>query len=106
MHAVITEKNKTTVIWGKSATNANYYRKKTSFECYVYVDNQFYPVSTPLRAVDITFKIIHILNALYPTEAEQIWLLLHKAVYKLDTAWDKQFTCVMSLLSYYKGLLL
>lgn len=80
--------------------------KKTSFECYVYVDNQFYPVSTPLRAVDITFKIIHILNALYPTEAEQIWLLLHKAVYKLDTAWDKQFTCVMSLLSYYKGLLL
>lgn len=58
-----------------------------------------YEVSTPLKAVDVCFKIIHAVHALYSIEAEQIWLILQKAVYNIDTCWDKNYVAVNNIVS-------
>lgn len=66
---------------------------------YVRVNDILYTVETPLKAVEVTFKVILALNALYSKEAEQVWLLIQKAVFKLNTKFDSQFTSVNVILS-------
>ncbi|KYM97728.1 hypothetical protein ALC62_11588, partial [Cyphomyrmex costatus] len=50
--------------------------------CYVSVNDILYKVDTPLRAVDLCFKIFHVMNASYPPEAETAWTFIEQLVYK------------------------
>lgn len=67
--------------------------------CYVLVDDHMYEVPTPLKAVDLCFKIIHSQHLLYSREAEQVWMLIQIGLYGINTEWDKNFTAVNTLLS-------
>ncbi|CAH0551750.1 unnamed protein product [Brassicogethes aeneus] len=67
--------------------------------CYVKINSVLFEVETPLKAVEVTFKAIHVLNALYAVESEQVWLLIQKGVFKLNTKFDKQYTTVSLILS-------
>ncbi|XP_048514049.1 uncharacterized protein LOC125501699 [Athalia rosae] len=64
---------------------------------YVNVDETLYLVESPLKAVDICYKIFQVLNATYPPQSEQVWLFLQKYVYKRTTRWDKQVKSVIIL---------
>lgn len=39
-------------------------------------------------AVDVCFKVFHVLGLKYPTANEHIWLLIQKCIYKFATKWD------------------
>lgn len=67
---------------------------------YVRVNDTLYMVESPLKAIEVTFKAIHALNALYPPEAEQVWLVIQQALFNLKTYYDKQFVSVNLLLPH------
>ncbi|KAK3909844.1 Ribonuclease 2, partial [Frankliniella fusca] len=58
------------------------------------VDEFFYEVDSPLQAVDLVFKSFFALNTRYPSEAEQVWLFLQRAVYGFRTDEDSSFAGV------------
>ena len=68
----------------------------------VVIDDFFYEVESPLKAIDIVFKSFHALNLDYPPEAEQLWLFLQTKVYRITTRYDKHFTGVQSLGTMYE----
>lgn len=70
---------------------------------YVFIDDHLHQIPTLLKAVDLTFKIIHSQHFQYPFEAEQVWYLIQFALYELRTKWDKNFTAVSLLLADLKN---
>lgn len=65
--------------------------------CYVSVNDILYKVDTPLRAVDLCFKIFHVMNASYPPEAETAWTFIEQVVYNFPKT--KTYVFVTSLMS-------
>lgn len=65
---------------------------------YVSINDTLYKVETPLKAVDITFKILHVLDAKYSADAEIVWTFIQKYIYELETVYDKSFVSVSSLI--------
>lgn len=49
--------------------------------CYVSVNDILYKIDTPLRAIDLCFKIFHVMNASYPPEPETVWTFIEQVVY-------------------------
>lgn len=70
---------------------------------FVIVDNQYYEVETPLKAIDIAFKCVHSLHAEYPKECEQIHLFLQIGIYGIRRKYDKKFSVVSTLLKEYEN---
>lgn len=58
-------------------------------------------MESTLKAIDVTFKAFHALYANYPVESERIWLFLQKAIYNIETQWDKQEGIVTVLAKEY-----
>lgn len=63
------------------------------------VDDTFYELHSIVSAVDCCFKVIHALNAEYPTECLPIWTFIQKAFYKIKTNYDTEYVTVNSLIS-------
>jgi len=40
---------------------------------YAIINNTHYQLETAVKAIDVCFKLYHVLNLEYPPEAEQIW---------------------------------
>ncbi|KAB0804414.1 hypothetical protein PPYR_01384 [Photinus pyralis] len=49
------------------------------------------------KAFDTLFKLFHVLNLNYPQESEHIYLIIQKAVYKIDTPYDKNIPSIMDV---------
>lgn len=62
------------------------------------VDEVLYNVCTPLKAVELCFKLIHALNAQYSPEAVHIWLCIQKGIFKINSKYDKSYTSVNQFL--------
>lgn len=62
--------------------------------------NKYYEVDTPLKAVDICFKIFHVLHIKYPPECAQLWQFLQRAAYEMprNHQYDPHYSTVESLL--------
>ncbi|XP_067212552.1 uncharacterized protein [Linepithema humile] len=78
-------------------------------QCFVVINNLRYEVETPLKGIDLVFKICTALNIEYPLEIRQLFMFLQRAVYNFETLWDKhknsQLTCsVLALIKEYKRL--
>jgi hypothetical protein len=56
------------VIVGNQELNSN-----DSIGYYTVINDIYYKLETPIKALDICFKSFHTLNLHYPQEAEQIW---------------------------------
>ncbi|XP_060881767.1 uncharacterized protein LOC132953264 [Metopolophium dirhodum] len=65
----------------------------------VTVDDTFYELHSIVSAVDCCFKVIHALNAEYPTECLPIWTFIQKDFYKIKTTYDTEYVTVNSLIS-------
>lgn len=51
---------------------------------FVRIDNVLYEVENPLKALDITFKSMHVLDTEYHAECKREWLFLERAVYNIN----------------------
>lgn len=56
---------------------------------FVSINQLLYSVENITKAVDICYKIIHVLQAKYPPESEQIWMFIQKVIYHMNTPYDK-----------------
>ncbi|XP_011858711.1 PREDICTED: uncharacterized protein LOC105556239 [Vollenhovia emeryi] len=56
---------------------------------YVSVNDILYKFESPLRALEVSFKIFFVLNADYSIDSHPLWLLLQKAVYGINTKHDR-----------------
>ena len=64
---------------------------------YINLDRILYKVESPLKAVDVCYKIFHALNAKYPPECEQVWLLIQQNLYNYESEYDKKIKGVLRL---------
>lgn len=74
----------------------------------VYIDqekgeNVFCKFKNLIKAVDMLFRIFMVLNLKYPKQCEQIWLLLQRYVYNIQTPYDMHSTTVLQTISDLKG---
>lgn len=56
---------------------------------FVSINQLLYPVENIIKAIDICYKVIHVLQAKYPPESEQIWMFIQKVIYNMKTPYDK-----------------
>jgi len=68
----------------------------------IVIDNFHYDVPSPLKAVEVLFKIYQALHARYPPEADHLWLFIQKGIYDISTKYDKAYTSVTSRLAEFK----
>lgn len=66
---------------------------------FVSINNILYKVETPLKAVDISFKVYNVLNACYPPEAEMTWSYIEQGIYKLVSQQKKSYVAVNSFIA-------
>ncbi|XP_055375493.1 uncharacterized protein LOC129608168 [Condylostylus longicornis] len=71
---------------------------KNNTQAYVDIDGNLYNVDSPLKAIDLCFKVFHATNIAYPADAEVIWTFIQKAIYKINTKSDKFFISVNKLM--------
>lgn len=55
---------------------------------YIMVDKIRYRFDSPLKALDICFKIFMTWYVNYPVESQQVWLFIQYAIYQLKTDRD------------------
>lgn len=67
--------------------------------CYICVNEIRYKVESPLKAVDVCFKIFHALNAEYPKECDSTWMFIQEYMYGITTKFDRKYVAVSSLIS-------
>lgn len=63
------------------------------------VNNIYYKLETPLKAVDVCFKSFFALNLHYPMECEQIWLFIQNYFYDIKLESDKNFVFIKTLMN-------
>lgn len=56
---------------------------------YIVVDDIRYQFNSVLKALDICFKCFHVFHCQYPPQGEHLWLLVQKALFGIDTKYDK-----------------
>lgn len=66
---------------------------------YVVINEFFYRVPTVLKGLDVCFKSFIVFNLAYPVEADHMWLLLQRSIYKIETLYDKKPPIVMDILN-------
>lgn len=57
-------------------------------QSFVVLDDLRWPVSPPLKAMDVCFKLFFVLRAAYPVECRHIWLLIQQCVYAHESVDD------------------
>lgn len=63
----------------------------------VVLDQFFYEVESPLKALDIVFKCIHALHLNNPIEATGMWLFIQQSVFGITSRSDKINSHVKSM---------
>ncbi|XP_011859100.1 PREDICTED: uncharacterized protein LOC105556612 [Vollenhovia emeryi] len=72
---------------------------QTAKDFYVLFENIEYKLTSILAAVDTCFKIIHVMNLVYPPEAYNTWMFIQRYFYELYLQKEKVPTCVTGLMS-------
>lgn len=65
---------------------------------YTVINDIYYKLETPIKALDICFKSFHALNLQYPQEAEQIWWFIQDYFFNISDKSKKKFIGVQCLI--------
>ncbi|CAI6348572.1 unnamed protein product [Macrosiphum euphorbiae] len=71
-------------------------------EILVYFDGIKYKVFSPIKALDICFKIFHVFNIEYPIESVNVWLFVQKFFYNIVNKYDKSCPLVNQIFNEIK----
>lgn len=58
-----------------------------------------YKMFSPIRALDICFKIYHIFNIEYPIQSVNVWLFVQKLYYNIENKYDKSCPLVNQIIN-------
>ncbi|KAB0805194.1 hypothetical protein PPYR_02164 [Photinus pyralis] len=72
--------------------------------CHVIINDTIYQLPTLLKAVDTAFQIFHATGAKYPSESEDVWLVVQRLLYSIETKFDRLNQTVSSLLAEFNLL--
>lgn len=70
-----------------------------STEVFSVINNVYFKLETPLKAVDTCFKSFFSLNIHYPPECEQVWLFIQHYFYDIKLKSDKNILSVKTLIN-------
>ncbi|CAI6372305.1 unnamed protein product [Macrosiphum euphorbiae] len=65
---------------------------------YTVINDIYYKLETPIKALDICFKSFHSFNLEYPQEAEQVWWFIQDYFFKINNNLKKKIISVQSLI--------
>lgn len=65
---------------------------------YIVIDDIKYMVPSLLRAVDVIFKVFHVLDCQYPASCQPVWTFIQKYIFEIDSKFDKHFASVNKLI--------
>ncbi|KAK0158089.1 hypothetical protein PV327_011134, partial [Microctonus hyperodae] len=71
---------------------------------YICMDRVRYKVDSALSALDILFKIFHVLDARYPPAREHLWILMERVVYKFGNDCKKSTSYIESIMQQIRNL--
>jgi len=71
-------------------------------EILVYFYGIKYKVFSPIKALDICFKIVHVFNIEYPIESVNVWLFVQKLFYNIVNKYDKSCPLVNQIINEIK----
>lgn len=71
---------------------------------YVCFDDFNYTFSTALRAIDVCFKLHQSLHLKYNFEATNTWLFIQRAIYNIETVYDRPSPGCHDLVNQYRIL--
>lgn len=69
------------------------------YECLISLNDLLYSVDNLYKAIDVTYKIFHVLHLKYPAECEHLWMFIQKFIYEMNTPWDTQHVGVEEMIS-------
>ncbi|KYN15961.1 hypothetical protein ALC57_11798 [Trachymyrmex cornetzi] len=61
-------------------------------DSYVIIDEVLYSTESTLEALDICFKVFHVLKIDYPDASKHLWMLIQKGLYQFCIEWDISFS--------------
>lgn len=64
---------------------------------YAIIDDVKYLMPSAIRVIDVIFKSFHALNAQYPAQSAQPWILLQTVIYGFETAHDQLTPSILEL---------
>lgn len=70
-----------------------------STEVFCVINNTYFKLETPIKAVDLCFKSFFTLNVQYPTESEQVWLFIQHYFYEIKLKSDKNILSVKTFIN-------
>ncbi|KAK0161694.1 hypothetical protein PV327_008113 [Microctonus hyperodae] len=73
-------------------------------EFYVCVDRVRYKLHSALSALDLLFKIFHVLDTGYPLASEHLWMLMQRSLYKFVIKGDKSISYVETIVKQVSNL--
>ncbi|KAL5236828.1 hypothetical protein ACI65C_004238 [Semiaphis heraclei] len=76
-----------------------YQEDHTPIESYTVINNTYYKLETPLKALDVCFKSYYSLNLQYPIEVQHIWTFVQQYFYEIHDKNDKNFPSVKTLIN-------
>lgn len=62
---------------------------RTSYVC---IDSILYSTDSILQALDMCFKVFHVLHLQYPVFTDYLRLILQRGLYDITTKWDTMFS--------------
>lgn len=71
---------------------------KNISQSYVTIDKILYSTKFILEALDVCFKVFHVLQFNYPDVSKHLWMLIQKGLYKFCTNWNISFSNTEHLL--------
>lgn len=64
---------------------------------YVSVQENVYIVPSVLKALDVCFKVFHVLQLKYPLECEHLWLFIQLGIYQIQTKFDNKIPSLIDI---------
>lgn len=74
---------------------------KGTLDAYIYVDGIQFNCPTLLHALDWCMKTTFALHAVYQPQSKDIWMLVQKILYKLDTPWDFSSQTIEDIIRFF-----
>ena len=93
------EKRTTDYKLGKKPLVVFLEKDKKIIKSLMYVNNFYYELSSPLQAIEVTFKAFFSLQVEYPKESSSTWMVIQKRIYKMESESDVIIPSVFTFLS-------
>ena len=68
-------------------------------QCFVIINDIVYEMDSIIKSCDICFKSFFVLNVNYPVQCLDPWTFIQRALYRIQTPYDKVVPRVIDLIS-------